>query len=52
MTEAHDENSINTDITFESGDENVRIPRILISKYYIEISMWLFFAFCFNFRMM
>lgn len=23
MTEAHDENSINTDITFESGDENV-----------------------------
>lgn len=52
MTEAHDENSINTDITFESGDENVRIPRILISKYYIEISMWSFFAFCFNFRMM
>lgn len=25
MTEAHDENSINTDITFESGDENVSI---------------------------
>lgn len=21
---AHDENSINTDVTFESGDENVR----------------------------
>lgn len=29
MAEAHDENSINTDLTFESGDENVRIPRNL-----------------------
>lgn len=26
MTEAHDENSINTDVTFESGDENVSAP--------------------------
>lgn len=25
MAEAHDENSINTDLTFESGDENVSI---------------------------
>lgn len=23
MAEAHDENSINTDLTFDSGDENV-----------------------------
>lgn len=29
MAEALDENSINTDLTFESGDENVCILRIL-----------------------
>lgn len=29
MTEAHDENSINTDVTFESGDENVGIRNSL-----------------------
>lgn len=31
MTEAHDENSINTDITFESGDENVSFPRNVVN---------------------
>lgn len=29
MAEAHDENSINTDLTFESGDENVSIAIVL-----------------------
>lgn len=29
MAEAHDENSINTDLTFESGDENVSIIAVV-----------------------
>ena len=35
MTEAHDENSINTDLTFDSGDENVRIPNVIIVIFYL-----------------
>lgn len=39
MAEAHDENSINTDITIESGDENVRILRMLSRQLSIDIEM-------------
>lgn len=31
MAEGHDENSINTDLTFDSGDENVSVPNSYLS---------------------
>lgn len=36
MAEALDENSINTDVTFESGDENVCVPRIPNKQLILE----------------
>lgn len=42
MAEAHDENSINTDITFESGDENVCNSKNF--KYKINLAKYMSFV--------
>lgn len=50
----HDENSINTDLTYESGDENVCVPfypRIFIQSNAYNYEFCLFFV-TFFFRTM
>lgn len=37
MAEAHDENSINTDLTFESGDENVSILQPIGAEMRVQV---------------
>lgn len=44
----HDENSINTDLTYESGDENVSV--CLLLSFVLFVAM--FFVVCLFFRMM